>query len=105
MKLDFLPFACQDFLCVHAKRDFPDFTCTNFSSRACEKRIFGFDMHACSERTAENLYFTSYTVLVNRCTMAKSNLDTQNKGNRKQIGERVKVRLVLFRMLVYYITI
>ena len=45
MKLDFLPFACQDFLCVHAKRDFPDFTCTNFSSRACEKRISGFDMH------------------------------------------------------------
>ena len=62
-------------------------------------------MHACSERTAENLYFTSYTVLVNRCTMAKSNLDTQKERNRKQIGERVKVRLVLFRMLVYYITI
>ena len=31
--------------------------------------------------------------------------DMQNKGNRKQIGIRVKVHLVLFRMLVYYITI
>ena len=63
---------------MHAKREFPDLTCTNFSSRACEKEIFGFGMYACSERTAENLYFTSYRVLGNRDTMA------ENRWTRKK---------------------
>ncbi|MBR1848916.1 MAG: hypothetical protein IJ791_06715 [Lachnospiraceae bacterium] len=61
MKLDFLPFACQDF-----------FAC------ACEKKISGYGMHACSERTAENLYFTSYRVLGNRYAMA------ENRWTRKK---------------------
>ncbi len=68
----------QAFQAVNVKREFPDMACTSFSSRTCEKKISGFGMHACSERTAENLYFTSYRVLGNRDTMA------ENRWTRKK---------------------
>jgi len=84
-KGDFRISHAQAFQAVHVKRRFLDFTCTSFSSRTCEKEISGFGMHACSERTAENLYFTSYRVLGNGDTMA------ENRWTRKKRKTEIHV--------------
>jgi hypothetical protein len=46
---------------VHAKREFPDFTCTSFSSPACEKRISGFDMHKLFQAVHVKREFPDFT--------------------------------------------